>query len=159
MRRIVCLALIALCAASCFAQDDPPTLIPDWWARQTVVPIPRAYPEAPAIDGSIGYREWYNASAVDGFIDNDTGNMSDLPVRMYVCWDDEHVYVAVSIYRPPLHPTPRATFKAGRHDHIWWKDDNFELVLQPGRAENSIEHYYALAGNSVGAYALMRGTV
>ncbi len=159
MRRIVCLALIALCAASCFAQDDPPTLIPDWWARQTVVPIPRAYPEAPAIDGSIGYREWYNASAVDGFIDNDTGNMSDLPVRMYVCWDDKNVYVAVSIYRPPLHPTPRATFKAGRHDHIWWKDDNFELVLQPGRTENGIEHYYALAGNSVGAYALMRGTL
>jgi hypothetical protein len=76
---------------------------------------------------------------------------------MYVCWDDQNVYVAVSIYRPPLHPTPRATFKPGRHDHIWWKDDNFELVIQPGRTENGIEHFYALAGNSVGAYALMRG--
>jgi hypothetical protein len=64
MRHITSLLLIALCAASCFAQDAPPTLIPDWWARQAVVPIPRAYPQAPIIDGNIGYGEWYNAANV-----------------------------------------------------------------------------------------------
>ena len=142
----------------CLAQEEEkPALIPDWWGRQAVCTIPRAYPAAPVVDGNIGYKEWYHASSVCGFIDMDTGNMSDLEVRMHLCWDDTYVYVAVKVDRPPLHPTPRATFQAGRHDHIWWKDDNFELVLQPGRRDHGVKHFYALAGNSVGAWSLMRG--
>jgi len=158
MRRlIVAIALAVSC--SCLAQEaqEPPQLIPDWWARQAVVTIPPARPEAPTIDGNVGYREWYYASSVGGFIDVDTGNMSDLPVRMYVCYDQAHVYVAVRIERPPMHPTPRSTFDAGRHDSIWWQDDNFELVLQPGRRDQGVEHFYALAGNAVGGWSLMRG--
>ena len=159
MRCAIRLALVtSLAVAGCHAgENEPPTLIPDWWARQTVCTIPRAHLAAPVIDGNIGYREWLHASAVGGFVDLGTGNLSELPVRMYTCWDDDNVYVAVSIHRPPLHPTPRATFAAGRHDHIWWKDDNFELVLQPGRVERGVRHFCALAGNSVGAYSLMRG--
>ena len=159
MRRLTPLVTIALMLPwTCFSQErEPPTLIPDWWARQTVCSIPRAYPTSPVVDGNIGYKEWYHAAAVGGFIDVDTGNMSDLDVRMYVCWDDANVYVAVKVDRPPMHPMARATFQAGRHEHIWWKDDNVELVLQPGRQENGVKHFYALACNSVGAWSLMRG--
>ena len=162
MRPLALVALVLITACAGFAQDaepvaETPTLIPDWWARQTVVPIPPARPEAPTIDGNVGYREWYFASRVDGFIDVDTGNLADLPVGMYVCYDESNLYVAVRIERPPMHPTPRSTFEAGRHEHIWWKDDAFELVIRPGREENGVDYFYAFAGNAVGAWSLMRG--
>ena len=149
--------MAGLTCAIGLSQDETPKLIPDWWARQIVVPVPRARPQAPTIDGNVGYREWYYASTVDGFIDADTGVLSDLPVRMYACWDEQFVYVAAYVQRPPMYPTPRATFTAGRHEHIWWQDDNFELVIQPGRREQGVGHYYAFVGNSVGAWSLMRG--
>ena len=157
MRRSAQFAVTALLIASTCSAQEQPKLIPDWWARQTVCTIPRAYPAAPVVDGNIGYREWYHASSVGGFIDVQTGTTSDLDVRMYVCWDDTHVYMAVKVGRPPMHPMARATFASGRHKHIWWRDDNFELVVQPGRREHGIKHFYALAGNSVGAWSLMRG--
>ncbi|MFW6156018.1 MAG: hypothetical protein ACOC7J_01760 [Armatimonadota bacterium] len=169
MRRIAIITLMLLalgCAA--VAQDagdaagetaEVPTLIPDWWERQAIVTIPPARPEAPVIDGKIGYEEWFYASRVDGFIDSDTGNLTDLPVAMFVCYDEEHVYVAVKIERPPMHPTARSTFPAGRHDHIWWQDDAFELVVRPGREESGVEHFFAFVGNSVGAWSVMRGVL
>jgi len=159
-RSIVALALIAACTGCLCAQEaaeQPPQLIPEWWARQAVVTVPPARPEAPTIDGNVGYQEWYYASSVDGFIDSDTGNLSDLPVRMYVCHDAAKVYVGVVIYRPPMNPTPRTTFEAGRQEHIWWQDDGFELVIRPGRPEAGVEHYYAFVGNPAGAWSLMRG--
>ncbi len=161
MRRLITtIALIAAgaaCARAQEAQDQPPQLIPDWWARQAVVTVPPARPEAPTIDGNVGYREWYYASSVDGFIDSDAGNLSELPVRMYVCYDATNVYVGVVIHRPPMNPTPRSTFEAGRHEHIWWQDDAFELVIRPGRPEAGVEHFYAFVGNAAGAWSLMRG--
>ncbi len=157
--RPIAIVAVALVACAGLAQDaeETPTLIPDWWARQAVATIPPARPEPPTIDGRVGYREWFYASGVDGFIDVDTGNLPDLPVRMYACYDEAHVYVAVRIERPPMHPTPRSTFEPGRHDHIWWQDDAFELVIRPGRRERGIEHFYAFVGNAVGAWSLMRG--
>ncbi|MFP4250346.1 MAG: hypothetical protein ACLFU7_11850 [Armatimonadota bacterium] len=169
MRRIAIITLMLLalgCAA--VAQDagdaagetaEVPTLIPDWWERQAIVTIPPARPEAPVIDGKIGYEEWFYASRVDGFIDSDTGNLADLPVAMFVCYDEENVYVAVKIERPPMHPTARSTFPAGRHDHIWWQDDAFELVVRPGREESGVEHFFAFVGNSAGAWSVMRGAL
>ncbi len=163
MRRIAIVALILTAACAGLAQDaeqaEVPTLIPDWWSREAVVTIPPARPEAPTIDGKIGYQEWFFASRVDGFIDSDTGNLPDLPVAMFVCYDEANLYVAVKVERPPMSPTPRSTFAAGRHDHIWWKDDAFELVLRPGREENGIEHFFAFAGNPVGAWSIMRGVL
>lgn len=160
MRRIAIVALILITACAGLAQDaEEPTLIPDWWSRQAVVTIPPARPQAPTIDGTIGYQEWFYASRVDGFIDSDTGNLADLPVAMYVCYDEQNLYIAVRIERPPMNPTPRSTFDAGRHEHIWWKDDAFELVLRPGREENGVEHFFAFAGNPVGAWSIMRGAL
>ncbi|MGD9496238.1 MAG: hypothetical protein AB7Y46_08005 [Armatimonadota bacterium] len=159
-RLIVASALIAACAGIACAQEapeQPAQLIPHWWARQAVFTVPPARPQAPTIDGNVGYQEWYYASSISGFIDSDTGNLSELPVQMYVCYDAEHVYVGVIIHRPPMHPTPRTTFEAGRHEHIWWQDDGFELVIRPGRPEAGVEHYYAFVGNAAGAWSLMRG--
>ncbi|MBD3292975.1 MAG: hypothetical protein GF393_08635, partial [Armatimonadia bacterium] len=164
MRHFAIVALLLITACAGFSQDaeqaaEEPTLIPEWWARQAVATIPPARPEAPTIDGRIGYQEWFFASRMDGFIDSETGNLADLPVAMYVCYDNEHLYVAVKVERPPMHPTARSTFPAGRHDHIWWKDDAFELVLRPGREEQGIEHFFAFVGNSVGAWSIMRGVL
>ncbi len=153
-RMMVVLALVV--AGGALAQETP-TLIPDWWARRPVFTIPPARPAAPTIDGSVNYREWYYASSIVGFIDSDTGNLSDLPVQMYVCYDASYVYVGVIIHRPPMHPTPRTTFEAGRHEHLWWQDDAFELVIRPGRPEQGIEHFYAFVGNAQSAWSLMRG--
>ena len=153
------LATCALLAGSCRAGVGDPILIPDEWSRQVVVTVPRARPEAPTIDGYVDYQEWYYASGVIGFVDADTGCLAHHPVRMNLCYDDDNVYVAVVIDRPPLHPSPRATFDQGRHDHIWWKDDAFEIVLCPGRPEKGINDYYAFCGNSSGAWSNLRGTL
>lgn len=155
----VCLMLLAilLTPACLSAQQEAPTLIPESWSRQVVITVPPARPEPPRIDGHVTGKEWYYASSVGGFIDVDTGCLSDLPVRSYWCYDDEFVYVGIVIHRPPMHPTPRATFAAGQHPHIWWKDDSFELVIRPGRPENGVNHFYAFCGNSVGAWSNMRG--
>ena len=155
-----CLATVALfLTGSILAQTTPPELIPDTWSRQVVLSVPPARPKAPVIDGHVTYKEWYYASSLGGFIDVDTGNLSDLPVRMYVCYDDQFVYMGFVIYRPAMNPTPRATFQPGQHEHIWWKDDNLELVLWPGRPEKGIEHFYAFCGNSIGAWSNMRGEI
>jgi len=163
MRRSVIVAIMLIIACAAFAQEPPEadtaTLIPDWWERQATATIPPARPAAPVIDGVIGYEEWFYASRIDGFIDSDTGNLSELPVAMYLCYDEENLYIAVRIERPPMNPTPRSTFAAGRQEHIWWQDDAFELVLRPGREENGIEHYFAFAGNSVGAWSIMGGAL
>lgn len=134
-------------------------LVPAAWSRQPVLCVPAAHPTAPTIDGYVDYREWYYASAATAFIDTDTGNLSDLPVTMYWCYDAEHVYLGLVIYRPTMSPMPKALFEPGQHPHIWWKDDNFELVLWPGRPEKGIQHYYVFCGNSVGAWSNMRGLI
>ena len=163
----IAIALVGVLAAPCGGQEAAaaappaaaPGLIPEWWSRQVVCTTPRATPAAPVIDGNITYREWYHASSVGGFIEVATGNVSTQDVRLYTCWDDTHVYLAMKVDRPPMHPTPRATFLPGRHDHLWWKDDNVELVIQPGRRERGNAHFYALAVNSVGAWSVMRGAL
>lgn len=160
LRKLAMCALSALLTAGgVSAQDAETTLIPEMWARQMVVTVPPARPAAPTIDGQVGYQEWYYASSIQGFIDVDTGYVADLPVRMHLCYDEQNVYVGLVIYRPAMSPTPRATLPAGRHEHVWWQDDNFELVLWPGRPENGVDHFYAFCGNSVGAWSNMRGQI
>ncbi|MCX7598509.1 MAG: hypothetical protein N2512_06520 [Armatimonadetes bacterium] len=119
--------------------------------------MPQAHPAPPTIDGYVDYKEWYYASGATAFIDMDTGNLSDLPVTAYWCYDDKHVYLGLVIHRPAMSPMPKALFQPGQHPHIWWKDDGFELVLWPGRPQKGIRHYYVFCGNSAGAWSNMRG--
>lgn len=150
-----CVAL--LLATVAWAQAPATPLIPADWSRQVVIPVPPARPQAPKIDGHVDYKEWYYASSVSGFIDADTGCETDLPVQLLLCYDDKFVYVGLIIQRPPMNPTPRANFPAGQHPDIWWQDDNFELVVSPGRPEKGVQDYYAFCGNSVGGWCNRRG--
>ena len=59
------------------------------------------------------------------------------------------------IERPRFAQTPKADFDKGKHKHIWWKDDNFELFLIPGGRETGARYSYVFVGNSKGAYAEM----
>jgi len=153
---------VALCLSGAVLggpASPSPSLFPPDWSRQVVVTVPPARPKAPTIDGYVDYREWYYASGVMGFVDADTGCLADRPVHMYLCYDDTNVYVGLTIDRPPLNPSPRATFEKGRHDHIWWKDDGFEIALSPGRPEKGVGDYYAFCGNSNGAWSNLHGTL
>ncbi|NUP98389.1 MAG: hypothetical protein HUU35_00900 [Armatimonadetes bacterium] len=123
------------------------------WPRQPVIGVPPLVGAAPSIDGHVNYQEWVNAAHVIGFTDLDTGTAAVYPVHLYLTYDQEALYLAWVVYRPPLQPTPKATFEAGPHEHIWWKDDNVEVVLEPGRDAG---YGYAFAGNSIGGFSDLR---
>lgn len=155
MRIVFGLVFAAIWAAAHPAETQ--LLIPEGWSRSVIVTVPRANPKPPTIDGYVDYREWYYASCVDAFIDYDTGNLTDLSVWLYLCYDDDNLYVGLVISRPPNHPAPRAVYPPGQHPDLWWKDDGFELVLWPGRPEKGLRHYYAFCGNSVGGWSNLCG--
>lgn len=122
------------------------------WSRQPVVPVPLV-PETPVIDGKIEGAEWLGASVQAAFVDQDAGVLDELGTEFRVMYDDEALYVGVRIRRPPFAQNPKADFSKGKHPHIWWKDDNFEIVLIPGVREKEAKHAYVFVGNAKGAYA------
>ncbi len=145
------LALLLLAPAA--AQQAAPPL--DGWPRQPAIAVPPALPAAPVIDGHVNYKEWFYAAHVGGFMDLDAGAATARPVSLYLCYDAAALYVGLVISRPPLNPTPRATFEPGPHEHLWWKDDNFELVVEPGEGDG-LKHGYAFCGNSIGGWSDLR---
>lgn len=140
--------------ASFAAPETVPSL--DQWTRQPVLVVPPVHDKAPVVDGHVDFKEWYYAAAVSAFYDPETGGLGKYPATMYLCYDKDAMYVAWTIHRPPLNPTPKSTFAAGAHPSIWWKDDNMELVMEPS-AKSTFG--YAFAGNSIGGYSDLRYTI
>ncbi len=138
------------------AQSKPAPVPLDQWERQPILAVPPVHGTAPKIDGHVDFKEWYYAACVSAFYDPEIGGLTQYPVRMYLCYDDQALYVALTITRPPMNPTPKATFAAGPHPSIWWKDDNFELVVTPGIPGKTTQYGYAFAGNSIGGYSDLR---
>jgi hypothetical protein len=124
------------------------------WQRQPVLPVPLAA-KAPVIDGKLNAEEWRGASVQTACIDQDAGVLDELGTEFRVMYDDEALYVGVCIRRPSFAQHPKADFPPGKHPHIWWKDDNFELVLIPGIREKETRHAYVFVGNAKGAYSEM----
>ena len=124
------------------------------WPRQPLLPVPLAA-QAPVIDGKLELEEWRGASVQSAFVDQDTGVLDELGTEFRVMYDAEALYVGVRIRRPTFAQKPKADFPKGKHPHIWWKDDNFELILIPGARETEAKHAFAFVGNAQGAYAEM----
>ena len=154
-RRWVFSALLLpfFCCNTTIQAEGIPKLIPEYWERQPVLVIPPTRPEPPKIDGHGHFNEWKYAACVVGFFDLESGGLPPYPIRMYLCYDNDAIYVGLMIGRDPMHPTPRATFAPGPHDNIWWKDDNFELVIDPGLPSKGLKHGYVFVGNSIGGWA------
>ena len=121
-------------------------------SRQPALPVPPTK-RPPAIDGKVEYEEWGDASIQRAFIDQRAGVQSDLRTALHVKYDEEALYVGVVIERPRFAQTPKADFEKGKHKHIWWKDDNFEIFLIPGERETEARYSYVFVGNSKGAFA------
>jgi len=124
------------------------------WPRQPVLPVPLAA-KVPVIDGKIEREEWQGASVQTAFVDQDAGVLDELGTEFRVMYDDEALYVGVRIRRPAFAQNPKADFPRGKHPHIWWKDDNFEIVLIPGVREKETRNAYVFVGNAKGAYSEM----
>jgi hypothetical protein len=137
------------------AQGNPAAPL-DTWDRQPITIVPPVKEKAPTIDGHVNFKEWYYAAAISGFYDHEAGGLGRYPATMYLCYDKDALYVGITISRPPLFPTPKSTFPAGLHPSIWWKDDNFELVMEPREDGKAAPFGYAFAGNSVGGYSDLR---
>lgn len=137
------------------AQDKAPAPL-DQWNRQPVLTVPPVKDKAPLIDGHVKFDEWYYAAVVSSFYDPEVGGLGPYPATMYLSYDNDALYVAMTIHRHPMYPTPKSTFAAGPHESIWWKDDNFELVIEPGEIDKDTKFGYAFAGNSVGGYSDLR---
>ncbi len=149
MIRYLC-SLALIFALSAAAQEEAPQrLVPEHWSRQPVLTLPPARPAAPTIDGLVQYEEWYYAASTPGFMDLESMGRPPYPMRMYLTYDAEAIYLGIVIGRHPLHLQPKATFGPGHHDHIWWKDDNFEVVIEPPGANGG----YVFVGNAAGGYA------
>ena len=152
--RVQALAAAALLAAAAPGAEHTGfgSLALERRSRMPVIPVPRAK-KAPVIDAKLGYGEWGDASIQNAFISQRAGVQHDLTTALYLKYDDEALYVGVLIERPRFAQNPKADFEKGKHKHIWWKDDNFELFLIPGERDKHAKHSYVFVGNSKGAYA------
>ena len=99
--------------------------------------------KAPKIDGKINKREWKDAAWTDEFVDiSDTINpIPKYKTKCRMLWDDEYLYVAAYLEEPDLW----ATLK--NHDDIIYKDNDFEVYIDPG---NDATNYFEIEINALG---------
>lgn len=100
-------------------------------------------PDAPVIDGSLDEDAWTRASWSRGFVDI-VGAQGPVPrhrTRMKLLWDERHLYVAAELEEPDLWAT------LTEHDAIVWRDDDFEVFVDPDGDGLS---YYEIEINALG---------
>jgi len=83
-------------------------------------PVPHVA-TAPQIDGVVEKREWSGAFLLPNLIDTRQGLLADTPTRVFLCHDDQALYVAFQIERTEKVRVPGGT-------------DEVEVVLDPGHA-------------------------
>ncbi|MGD2070361.1 MAG: carbohydrate-binding family 9-like protein [Gemmatimonadota bacterium] len=111
-------------------------------------PVPREYeapraPEAPVVDGALDDPVWTVAPWTEDFVDIRGASHAEPPhrTRVRMLWDDRYLYVAAELDEPRLWGTLR------ERDAIVWKDDDFEVFLDPdGRGLA----YYEVEVNALG---------
>ena len=114
---------------------------------ESLFTIPKGYivnyvKMAPQIDGNINDAVWKQAKWTSDFVDIE-GNMKPKPglqTNVKMLWDDSYLYIAARIYEPNVW----ANLK--RHDDIVFRDNDFEVFLNPN---NSTHQYFELEFNAL----------
>ena len=86
--------------------------------------------KAPTIDGKLNDAAWVNASIKGGKtvvdLDNTGTSISEYPRIAYLCWDDEALYVAYTIFAPDVTKLQAAAGSV-------WSNDEVEIFLDPNQ--------------------------
>lgn len=111
--------------------------------------------KAPTVDGTVADSEWDQATLVTDFFQQMGGAERLVPdrVKLYAGYHGDTVYLAWQIFREKGFEKPAAKYAPGKQEHIWMKDDNIEVVIEPGARDKGINNFYTIVGNSVGAYS------
>jgi hypothetical protein len=99
---------------------------------------------APVIDGDIDETVWQQAQWTSDFIDieGDLKPKPPLQTNVKMLWDDSCLYIAARLNDPQVW----ATLK--EHDRIIFKDNDFELFIDP---TNTTHNYYEIEVNASNA--------
>ena len=95
----------------------------------------------PVIDGDISDAVWQSAAWTDNFVDieGDLKPAPAFPTHAKMLWDDSCLYIAAEITDPQVW----ATLK--QHDEIIFRDDDFEVFVDPN---NTTHQYFELEFNA-----------
>jgi len=109
--------------------------------------IPKGYivnyiKTAPKIDGDINDKVWRQAKWTADFVDieGDLKPNPTLQTNVKMLWDDSCLYIAARIY------DPQVWANLTRHDDIVFRDNDFEVFLNPN---NSTHQYFELEFNAL----------
>ncbi|MDD3926923.1 MAG: DUF6067 family protein [bacterium] len=144
------LLLLAGLSGSLSAAGTP--LIPADWSRQPNLAV-SPLSKAPVVDGIIAAGEWDEAVSTCALYANSTGSLSENKVTLRLGYTADTLYLAWQVYRPRGEEKPKITFPAGWQPDIWTRDDNAEIIIEPGLRSNGIDRYYTIGGNAAGAYS------
>ncbi|TSD64837.1 hypothetical protein FFF34_013125 [Inquilinus sp. KBS0705] len=95
---------------------------------------------APKIDGDINDAPWQQAAWTDSFVDIE-GDLNPKPAfstQVKMLWDSSNLYVAVKMQEPHLWAN------LTRHDQTIYKDNDFELFIDPN---NDARDYFEVEVN------------
>ncbi|MFO7948528.1 MAG: sugar-binding protein, partial [Armatimonadota bacterium] len=132
MRRLaICLALLSLTTALCAA------------------PLVTAYrtDTRPTIDGRMEEACWEAANVTSPFLRSDAPQMPDEQTQVRVCYDEEHIYIALEAFEayldPVLNMLHRVEAEESGEDARVFSDECVEVFLQPPGGD-----YFHFAANS-----------
>lgn len=138
-------AMLALAIAHALLQDGSsgPPPIPD----EQAVPVARYTAQhcsaPPVLDGALDDAAWAKVPWTSDFVDIE-GSAKPTPryrTRAKMLWDDKHFYIAAEMEEPDVW----ATLK--RHDEIVFRDNDFEIFIDP---DGDTREYYELEANAFG---------
>ncbi|MBI4028412.1 MAG: hypothetical protein HY360_25730 [Verrucomicrobia bacterium] len=115
-------------------------------ARFSIAPVPLTG-KAPKIDGTVEKREWTGATLLPRLIRSEDGAVTDIPSRVYLACDTNHLYIAFQFDRPPNAITPAMLHT--ERDQNEWEDDCFEMILDPGHGHAAC---FSFGGNAAGGF-------
>ena len=98
--------------------------------------------KAPVIDGNINEAIWQQARWTNDFVDIE-GDLKPKPVlktNVKMLWDDSCLYVAARVH------DPQVWAKLKDHDDIVYRDNDFELFIDPA---NTAHSYYEIEVNAL----------
>jgi len=122
-------------------------------AQLSEVPEPPRFPEprtyvcprvevAPTIDGDLDDAGWKHVPWTEDFVDIEGGERRPgFRTRCRLAWDDSALYIAADLEEPRL----RASIR--EHDGVLYRDNNFEVFLDPDRDTHD---YYEIEMNAWG---------